>query len=111
MSMERKNTISLLQAVLLLLEDGGWCRKIIASDNSLCPSGDVLRKIGTRFHHPFCKFIIAHLIGNVIKLLYGYPRMQVGLCCGQTGAFYIVPSSIAPFTLQNPVPHSPLKTA
>ena len=32
-------------------------------------SRDMLEEIGTCFHHPFCKFIIAHFMSNVIKLL------------------------------------------
>jgi len=36
---------------------------------SVRKSRDVLEEIGACFHHPFCEFIIAHLISNVIKLL------------------------------------------
>src|SRR4030066_2023008 len=75
--------ISFSLVPLTCLRGGGGWGKGVASDNSLRQSRDGLKEIGTRFHHPFCKFIIAHLICNVIKLLHCYPMAQIASRCRQ----------------------------
>ena len=58
-------------------------RKKPTSGNSVNKSGDLLKKIGTSFHHPFCKLGIAHLIGNGFQPFQGYPRAKVALILEQ----------------------------
>jgi hypothetical protein len=58
-------------------------KKEAASGNPVYEPCDLLKEIGTCFHHPFREFIIAHLIGYVIQPLQGYPRTQAALNLGQ----------------------------
>ena len=51
-------------------------RMSLEEERASVTSRDILKEIGTRFHHPFCELIIAHLIGNVIKLLHSYTVLQ-----------------------------------
>ncbi len=54
-----------------------------ASGNPVSKPCDLLKEIGTSFHHPFCKLIIAHLISDCIQFFKGYTRAQVTLSLGQ----------------------------
>ena len=54
-----------------------------ASGNPVSKPCDLLKEIGTSFHHPFCKLIIAHLIGDCVEFFEGYTRAQVTLSLGQ----------------------------
>ena len=70
--------ISLALAPLLSLGgSGGWGRE--APGNSFRPSGDALKEIGTSFHHPFCKLIIAQLTGNCLEFFKSYAGTQITL--------------------------------
>jgi len=53
------------------------------SGNPVSKSEDLLKEIGTSFHHPFCKLIIAHLISNCLQFFKGYAGAQVTLSLGQ----------------------------
>jgi hypothetical protein len=54
-----------------------------ASGNPVSKSQDLLKEIGTSFHHPFCKLIIAHLMGNCFEFFKDYAGAQVTLSLGQ----------------------------
>jgi len=54
-----------------------------ASGNPVSKSFDLLKEIGASIHRPFCKLIIAHLIGDYLKFFEGYAGTQATLSLGQ----------------------------
>ena len=54
-----------------------------ASGESFNKPSDLLEEIGNSFHHPLCKMIGAHLIGNRLQILHTYTGTQVTLNLGQ----------------------------
>ena len=54
----------------------------MVSGNPFSKSGDLLKELGTSIHHPFCKLIIAHLIGHCPEFFQSYAVTQVTLSPG-----------------------------
>ena len=52
------------------------------SGNPVTKSGDLLKELGTSIHHPYCKLIIAHLIGDCPQFFQSYAGTQVTLSHG-----------------------------
>jgi len=49
----------------------------MVSGNPVSKSCDLLQELGTSIHHPFCKLISAHLIGDCAEFFEGYAGTRV----------------------------------
>ena len=59
------------------------------SGNPVSKSCDLLKELETSIHHPFCKLIIAHLIGDCPQFFQSYVRTQITLSLGYSFQSFI----------------------